>query len=98
MNINQNALDTTVKSNGMEKTTYYYAVYTYIVNGVTFKETTTVSSSKGFPLAELMLYVAKEVGIEPTDIVIEWFTSIPKNVRDNFRKMIDKHKNTNHPK
>ena len=25
MNINQNALDTTVKSNGMEKTTYYYA-------------------------------------------------------------------------
>lgn len=82
----------------MEEKVYYYAVYTYIINGVTMKETTTVSSSKGFPLAELMLYIAKEVGIKPTDIVVEWFTPIPQNVHDKFRKMIDTYKNTNHSK
>lgn len=69
---------------------YYYAVYSYTINGVTMRESTTLSSNEGFPLAGLMLYVAKEVGIEPTNVVVNWFTSIPKKVFDDLRKVTGK--------
>ena len=72
----------------MNKKVYYYAVYSYTIDGVTMKENTTLSSDEGFPLAALVLHVAKEVGISPTAITVDWFTPIPKKVFNDFRKLI----------